>query len=136
MPCAGCSPQHFAEGRLQVVMVVPWPHQLAEGKAIQLADITPVGRRELHPPRGSRIGAWASKQSRPLESRFALEKEVAKFTAKYPVGDIPRPPHWSGFRISPVYIEFWKDGAFRLHDRIIFRRAEEGEAWTKTRFYP
>ena len=86
--------------------------------------------------RGSRIGAWASKQSRPLESRFALEKEVAKFTAKYPVGEIPRPPHWSGFRISPVYLEFWKDGAFRLHDRIIFRREEEGAAWTKTRFYP
>ena len=86
--------------------------------------------------RGSRIGAWASKQSRPLESRFALEKEVAKYTAKYPVGEIPRPPHWSGFRISPVYLEFWKDGAFRLHDRIVFRRAEEGEAWTKSRFYP
>lgn len=86
--------------------------------------------------RGSRIGAWASKQSRPLESRFALEKEVARFTAKYPLGDIPRPPHWSGFRISPVYIEFWKDGAFRLHDRIVFRRAGEDEAWSKTRFYP
>lgn len=86
--------------------------------------------------RGSRIGAWASKQSRPLESRFALEKEVAKYTAKYPLGDIPRPSYWSGFRISPVYIEFWKDGAFRLHDRIIFRRETEGEDWTKTRFYP
>ena len=86
--------------------------------------------------RGSRIGAWASKQSRPLESRFALEKEVAKYAAKYPIGDIPRPPYWSGFRISPVYIEFWKDGAFRLHDRIVFRRSEDGEPWTKTRFYP
>ncbi|MCI5076729.1 pyridoxamine 5'-phosphate oxidase [Oricola sp.] len=86
--------------------------------------------------RGSRIGAWASKQSRPLESRFALEKKVAKYTAKYPLGDIPRPSYWSGFRISPVYIEFWKDGAFRLHDRIIFRRETEGEDWTKTRFYP
>lgn len=86
--------------------------------------------------RASRIGAWASKQSRPLESRFALEKEVAKFTAKYAIGEVPRPPYWSGFRISPVYIEFWKDGAFRLHDRIIFRRDGEGEAWTKTRFYP
>jgi pyridoxamine 5'-phosphate oxidase len=86
--------------------------------------------------RGSRIGAWASKQSRPLESRFALEKEVAKFAAKYPVGEIPRPPHWSGFRISPVYIEFWKDGAFRLHDRIVFRREDENAPWTRTRFYP
>ncbi|WP_223478417.1 pyridoxamine 5'-phosphate oxidase [Oricola indica] len=86
--------------------------------------------------RGSRIGAWASKQSRPLESRFALEKEVAKFTAKYAVGEIPRPPHWSGFRIAPVYIEFWKDGAFRLHDRVIFRRETETAPWTRTRFYP
>lgn len=87
-------------------------------------------------PRASRIGAWASKQSRPLESRFALEKEVAKFTAKHAVGEVPRPPHWSGFRIDPVYIEFWKDGAFRLHDRIIFSRGSASEPWAKTRFYP
>jgi len=86
--------------------------------------------------RGSRLGAWASKQSRPLESRFALEKEVARVAAKYPVGEIPRPPYWSGFRISPVYIEFWKDGAFRLHDRAVFRRENEDDAWTRTRFYP
>ncbi len=86
--------------------------------------------------RGSRIGAWASKQSRPLESRFALEKEVAKFTAKYALGEVPRPPHWSGIRIIPTYIELWKDGAFRLHDRIVFRRASSKEEWTKTRFYP
>lgn len=87
-------------------------------------------------PRGSRIGAWASKQSRPLESRFALEKEVAKYTAKYAIGEIPRPPHWSGFRIIPTYIEFWKDGKFRLHDRIIFSRPDESSDWDKTRFYP
>lgn len=86
--------------------------------------------------RGSRIGAWASKQSRPLESRFALEKEVAKYTAKFAIGEIPRPAYWSGIRIVPTYIEFWKDGAFRLHDRIIFRRAESGQKWLKTRFYP
>lgn len=86
--------------------------------------------------RGSRIGAWASKQSRPLESRFALEKEVARVAAKYPVGEIPRPPYWSGFRISPVYIEFWKDGAFRLHDRAVFRRASENDPWTRSRLYP
>lgn len=86
--------------------------------------------------RGSRIGAWASKQSRPLESRFALEKEVAKYTAKYAIGDIPRPPHWSGIRIVPTYFELWKDGAFRLHDRIIFTRENASEDWEKQRFYP
>ncbi len=87
-------------------------------------------------PRGSRIGAWASKQSRPLESRFALEKAVAEYTARYPVGEIPRPPHWSGFRIMPTQIEFWHDRPFRLHDRIVFRRAAPDGAWTKTRLYP
>lgn len=87
-------------------------------------------------PRGSRIGAWASKQSRPLESRFALEKEVAKYTAKYAIGDVPRPPHWSGFRLDPVYLEFWQDGKFRLHDRVIFKRESGSTAWTKERFYP
>lgn len=87
-------------------------------------------------PRGSRVGAWASKQSRPLESRFALEKEVAKFTAKFGVGEIPRPDFWTGFRIVPVYLEFWKNGAFRLHDRIIFRRQDDKTPWEKTRFYP
>lgn len=87
-------------------------------------------------PRDSRIGAWASKQSRPLESRFALEKAVAKFTAKHAIGDVPRPPYWSGFRIIPSYIEFWHDRPFRLHDRIVFRRRTPGDAWTKQRLYP
>jgi len=87
-------------------------------------------------PRGSRIGAWASKQSRPLEGRFALEKAVADYTARYAVGEIPRPPHWSGFRIKPVSIEFWHDRKFRLHDRMEFRRASVDEPWTKVRMYP
>jgi len=86
--------------------------------------------------RGSRIGAWASKQSRPLESRFALEKAVAEYTLKYAIGEIPRPDHWSGFRIRPTSIEFWKDGAFRLHDRIEFRRDEAEGDWNKVRMYP
>jgi pyridoxamine 5'-phosphate oxidase len=87
-------------------------------------------------PRDSRIGAWASQQSRPLESRFALEKAVAIQAAKFGVGTIPRPPHWTGFRISPVYLEFWRDGAFRLHDRVVFRRAQVGEPWARARLYP
>ncbi|MEW5422622.1 pyridoxamine 5'-phosphate oxidase [Amorphus sp. 3PC139-8] len=87
-------------------------------------------------PRGSRIGAWASKQSAPLESRFALETAVARYTAKFGVGEIPRPPHWSGFRIKPVQMEFWHDRPFRLHDRIVFRRDNPEAVWSKTRLYP
>ena len=86
--------------------------------------------------RGSRIGAWASKQSRPLESRFALEKAVAEYTARYAIGEIPRPAHWSGFRIRPTSIEFWKDQNFRLHDRIEFRRETPDGHWDKVRMYP
>ncbi len=86
--------------------------------------------------KGSRIGAWASKQSHELESRFALEKRVAKYTARYGVGAVPRPDWWSGFRLVPLEMEFWHDRPFRLHDRILFRRATPGEAWEKVRLYP
>ncbi|MFP4519619.1 MAG: pyridoxamine 5'-phosphate oxidase [Oceanicaulis sp.] len=86
--------------------------------------------------RDSRIGAWASKQSRPLESRFALEKAVAGYAAKFNFGDIPRPDFWTGFRIAPVHIEFWRDRAFRLHDRMAFDRADLDGRWTVTRLYP
>ena len=86
-------------------------------------------------PRASRIGAWASRQSEPLESRFALEKAVAQYTARFGIGTIPRPDFWSGFRIAPDSIEFWRDGAFRLHDRIRFRR-EGAAGWLRERLYP
>jgi pyridoxamine 5'-phosphate oxidase len=103
--------------------------------------VEPVGDEEADAyfatrPRGSRIGAWASRQSRPLESRFALEKAVALYAAQYAIGEIPRPPHWSGFLLRPVEIELWHDRPFRLHDRIVFRRETAGEAWGKTRLYP
>ena len=87
-------------------------------------------------PRGSRIGAHASKQSRPLESRFALEKAVAIWSAKFGVGEVPRPDYWSGFRIKPVSIEFWSDGQFRLHDRIRYDRDKPEGDWRVTRLYP
>lgn len=85
----------------------------------------------------SQIGAWASQQSRPLESRHALEKRVAQYAAKYGLGTVPRPPHWSGFRVTPRLIEFWKDGAFRLHDRLVYHRdADSPTGWRTERLYP
>jgi pyridoxamine 5'-phosphate oxidase len=86
--------------------------------------------------RGSQIGAWASDQSHPLESRFALEKRFAAVAAKHVVGTVPRPPNWSGFRLQPLLIEFWQDGAFRLHDRLEYRRVAPGEPWTTRTLYP
>lgn len=87
-------------------------------------------------PLQSRIGAWASQQSRPLESRFALETAAAKYAAKFGLAEIPRPPYWIGYKISPLYLEFWSEGTFRLHDRIAFRRQTPQEAWRKERLYP
>ncbi len=98
--------------------------------------------------RQSRIGAWASQQSRPLESKFALEKAVAKNTLKYGIGHIPRPKYWSGFTIAPMKIEFWQDGAFRLHDRYLFTKPNtnpnkkdrdensQNSLWQCQRLYP
>jgi pyridoxamine 5'-phosphate oxidase len=87
-------------------------------------------------PRDSRIGAWASQQSRPLSARFELETAVATQTMRFGLADIPRPPHWSGFRVQPVSIEFWHDRPFRLHDRVVFRRASPQDGWSKARLYP
>lgn len=84
----------------------------------------------------SKIGAHASKQSEPLESRFALEKRIAVNVAKFAMGKIPRPANWSGFRIVPIQIEFWRDRPFRLHDRLQFARKDAKSNWSIQRLYP
>ncbi|MDV7340112.1 pyridoxamine 5'-phosphate oxidase [Terasakiella sp. A23] len=84
--------------------------------------------------RVSRIGAWASKQSQEMEGRFELEKRVAEYTAKFGVGEIPRPDFWGGFLVRPRVIEFWSDQKFRLHDRIVYKMGENG--WETTRLFP
>jgi pyridoxamine 5'-phosphate oxidase len=86
--------------------------------------------------RMAQIGAWASKQSTALESRMAFEKAIARYAAKFAIGTVPRPPFWSGYRVKPAEIEFWQERLYRLHDRIVFRRADPAAPWTKTRLYP
>ncbi|UPK29053.1 pyridoxamine 5'-phosphate oxidase [Bradyrhizobium sp. 195] len=104
-------------------------------------NVTPVTEAEADAyfatrPKQAQIGAWASKQSQELESRFAFEQAIAKVAARYVIGEVPRPSGWSGWRITPSRIEFWHDRPFRLHDRIEFRRDAAGQKWSKTRMYP
>jgi pyridoxamine 5'-phosphate oxidase len=87
-------------------------------------------------PRGSQIGAWASDQSRALPDRLALERRVAEYGLKFGLGKIPRPPHWSGYRVVPLAIEFWRDRPFRLHERLAFSRPDREGAWSVARLYP
>lgn len=102
--------------------------------------VTPVSATEADAyfatrPKQAQLGAWASKQSQSLESRFAFETAIAQQAIKYAIGDVPRPPGWSGWRIAAEQIEFWHDRPFRLHDRILFTR-ETSADWRKTRLYP
>jgi pyridoxamine 5'-phosphate oxidase len=125
-------------GNMQAALVFHWKsltRQVRVRGPVERVSDSEADEYYASRARGSRIGAWASQQSRPLESRFALEKAVALYAARYPIGDIPRPKHWTGFRVMPVQIEFWHDRPFRLHDRVVFRRGEGG-GWTTQRLYP
>lgn len=84
--------------------------------------------------RPAQLGAWASEQSRTLPDRLALEKRIAEAGLRFGLGKVPRPPHWSGFRVEPQAMEFWRDRPFRLHERLLFERAEGG--WTTRRLFP
>jgi len=103
-----------------------------------VAEVTPAEADAYFATRarGAQIAAWASQQSSPLESRFALEKAVALEAARFHIGKVPRPPHWSGFRVVPQEIEFWQERPFRLHDRIAFTRPSPTASWRKERLYP
>lgn len=87
-------------------------------------------------PRDSQIGAWASDQSRPMAGRFVLEKRAAELALKFGLGRVPRPAHWTGYRILPLRLEFWRDRPFRLHDRLVFERPTPGKAWNRSRLFP
>jgi pyridoxamine 5'-phosphate oxidase len=107
-------------------------------------QVTPVTAEEADAywatrARASQLGAWASEQSRPLPDRLAFEKKIAEFGLKFGLGKVPRPPHWSGWRVEPQAIEFWRDRPFRLHERLVFTRVADGadgEGWTTHRLFP
>jgi pyridoxamine 5'-phosphate oxidase len=84
----------------------------------------------------SRVGAWASRQSRPLSSRRELESAVARESERFGTSDVPRPPYWSGYRIRPLYVEFWSDRPFRLHERFVFSRQKPEGPWEQGYLYP
>jgi pyridoxamine 5'-phosphate oxidase len=130
---------HELDGAPKAALTFYWKSLQRQVRA--RGTVEPVSAEEADAYFGSRsrmaqIGAWASKQSAALESRMAFEKAIARYTAKFGIGTVPRPPFWSGYRVAPSEIEFWQERLYRLHDRIVFRRTDAAAPWTKTRLYP
>ncbi len=129
------------DARPQAALCFHWKSLLrqvrVEGSVVRVSD-DEADAYFASRARASQIGAWASQQSRPMAGRFEFERRIAQFTAKHAIGAVPRPAFWTGYRIVPDVIEFWQDRRFRLHDRIVYRRApmEFSEAWTTERLYP
>jgi pyridoxamine 5'-phosphate oxidase len=103
--------------------------------------VEPVGEAEADAyfatrARASQIGAWASQQSQPMEDALALEKALVRYGAKFGLGEVPRPPRWSGYRLAPLTMEFWRSRRFRLHERLAFLRASPADPWSTARLYP
>jgi pyridoxamine 5'-phosphate oxidase len=120
-------------------LVLHWKTQRkqvrARGPVMQVSDAEADAYFATR-PKDSQIGAWASPQSRPMEGRWTFEAAIAKYAAKYALQKVPRPPYWSGFRVVPLEIEFWRDRPFRLHDRLVYRRAAPDARWRTERLYP
>ncbi len=120
-----------------VALLFHWKSLLRQIRIEGRAEPVSAGEADAYyasRPRISRLGAWASDQSRPLADRAKLEARVAAMEARYPGEVIPRPPHWSGYRVRPESFEFWQDMPFRLHDRLVFTR--KGEGWGTGRLFP
>jgi pyridoxamine 5'-phosphate oxidase len=127
------------EGQGKAALVIYWK-SLSRQVRVR-GPVSPVAPAESDiyfstRPRGARVGAWASQQSRPLKDREELKAAVARIEAQYDGKDVPRPPHWIGYRIAPLSVEFWQEQPFRLHDRVVFSRTALDQPWTRSRLYP
>ena len=130
---------HELDGAPQAALTFYWKtlqRQVRARGAVEAVSAQEADAYFASRSRMAQIGAWASKQSAALESRMAFEKAIARYAAKFAVGTVPRPHFWSGYRVAPIEIEFWQERLYRLHDRIVFRRADLKAPWTKTRLYP